>query len=78
MEGPNNLESKEGMIDRLIEELAERESMDANDIWSDIVTFSELEDAEVYTEEVLERINAKQFSITSEELVARAREKVKE
>ena len=59
MEG-QNFENRESLINRLIEELAKREEMDPEDIFSDIITFSELcetgEDARAYLEEVAERI----------------------
>ena len=57
---PNSFESPESPIDRLIDELAEREEMSADDILSDIMTFVELsetdEDAAAYLEEVAEKL----------------------
>jgi hypothetical protein len=60
MEEPSKIESKESAIDKLIEDLAEREGMNPEDILSDIITFIELskedDDAKVYFEEVAEKI----------------------
>jgi hypothetical protein len=77
MEGPQNLESRESVIDKLIESLAEREGMNPDDIFSDINTFFELskedEDAVVYLEEVAERIG-----IPLDELMEYAAKKAEE
>lgn len=60
----------------MIEELARKEGMDPDDIFSDIITFAELsgtdEDAGAYLEEVAEKI-----SISPEEMIEYAR-KLKE
>ena len=76
MEKPPSFESKETVIDRLIEKLSEEEEMNADDIISDIVTFQELsqedEGAKVYLEEVAEKIG-----ITIEEMTRYAANKAK-
>ena len=55
-----NFESRESLIDKVVEELAEREGMSAEDILSDIITFAELlegdESANGYFEELAERM----------------------
>jgi hypothetical protein len=60
MEKPTDFESKEKAINRLIEELAVKEGMNAEDILSDIATFNELaeedEDAKAYLEELAEKL----------------------
>ncbi len=60
MENLLNSENRESIIDKLIEELAQREEMDPQDIFSDMGTFFELsqndEDAKSYFEELAERI----------------------
>ena len=57
MEG---FENRESFINKLIEDLATREGMNSEDIFSDIITFAELyktdEDAGAYLEEVAEKI----------------------
>lgn len=76
MEG-QHFESRESLIDKMIEELAQREEMNPDDIFSDINTFLELskedEDAKAYLEEVAERIG-----ISSEKLMEYAIKKVGE
>jgi len=60
MEKLPNFENREKEIDNLIENLAEREGMSSEDIFSDIITFAEIskedEDAKAYLEEVAEKI----------------------
>jgi len=60
MEGLSNFENKESIINKLIEDLAIQEEMNSEDIFSDIITFSELyetdKDAGAYLEEVAEKI----------------------
>lgn len=71
MEKPPNFESREAFIDNLINALAEKEGMSADDILSDIVTFASYEGNEdpnpYYLDEVAERIG-----ISSEEMSAYA------
>jgi len=59
MEG-QNFGNRESIINKLIEDLAIKEEMNFEDIFSDIITFSELyetdEDAGAYLEEVAEKI----------------------
>ena len=60
MNEKQNFESRESVIDRMIEELAQREGMNPDDIISDIITFAELleedEGARGYFEELAERM----------------------
>lgn len=60
MEAAPNFENRESIIDKLIEDLAQKEEMDPQDILSDIVTFFELsqedDDAKFYFEELAEKI----------------------
>lgn len=67
-----NLESRESFIKRMIEELAQKEEMNPDDIFSDIITFGEIyeddEDAAGYLEEVAERIG-----VSFEEMLEYAR-----
>ena len=60
MENIPSFENRESLIDGLIENLAEREGMNSEDIFSDIITFVELskedEDAKVYLEDIAESI----------------------
>ena len=74
MEKPPSFESKESVIDGLIEQLAQREGMSVEDISSDILTFFELsqadEDAKAYLEEVAEKIG-----ISIDELMTYAAQK---
>jgi hypothetical protein len=76
MEKLPSFESKESIIDRLLEKLSEEEGMNAEDIISDIVTFRELsqedESAKAYLEEVAEKIG-----ITIEEMMRYAVDKAK-
>jgi hypothetical protein len=76
MEKPPSFESKESVIDSLIEKLGEEEGMNAENILSDIVTFLELsqedESAKGYLEEVAEKIG-----ITIEEMMRYAAGKAK-
>ena len=55
-----SFESSEDVIKRHIEDLATKEEMDSEDIFSDIITFSELyemdEDAGAYFVELAEKI----------------------
>jgi hypothetical protein len=77
IEEPQNFESRESVIDKMIENLAEREGMNPDDILSDIVTFLELSredgDAVAYLEEVAERIG-----IPLDELMEYATKKAEE
>jgi acetylornithine deacetylase/succinyl-diaminopimelate desuccinylase-like protein len=67
MEELPNFEESESVINKLIEDLATQEDVNADDIFSDIITFSELseedEDAGEYLKEVAEKIG-----ITVEEM----------
>lgn len=69
-----NFESREKIIDDLIEDLAKKEYMDTEDIFSDIITFWELskddEDAKAYFEELAEKIG-----ISIEEMLKYAEKK---
>ena len=60
MENEPNIENREAVIDKLIEDLARREEMNPDDILSDIFTFLEIskedEDAKVYFEELADKI----------------------
>jgi hypothetical protein len=60
MENLPNFENNEAALDRRIEELAAREGMPTEDIFSDIITFAELakedEDAKYYFEELGEKL----------------------
>ncbi len=55
-----NHENREEQINALIENLAQTEGMNSDDIFSDIVTFAELskedEDAKAYFEDLAERL----------------------
>lgn len=72
-----NFENRELVIDGLIQNLAEKEGMSSDDIFSDIVTFIEIsegdEDAKFYFEELAEKIG-----ISFEEMMGYARKKSKE
>ncbi len=76
MERPPSFESKESIIDSLIEKLGKKEGMNPEDIISDIVTFAGLskedESAKAYLEEVAEKIG-----ITIEEMMKYADDKAK-
>lgn len=69
-------ENREAAISKMIEDLAQKEEMNPEDILSDILTFAELyeedSDASAYLEEVAERIG-----ISFEEMVEYAK-KLKE
>ena len=71
-----NKESRESVIDGLIEKLAQEEEMDTENIISDIVTFLEIsqedENAKAYLEEVAEKIG-----ISIEEMMRYAADKAK-
>lgn len=60
MEKLRNFENRESIIDKLIEDLAKKEEMNPEDIFSDIATFLELsqedENAKFYFEELAEKI----------------------
>ncbi len=80
MEQLPNFESKENqeaIIDRLIDTLAEKEGMNPEDIFSDIITFTKLsqedEDAKFYLVELAEKIG-----ISLEEMIAYGIKKAKE
>lgn len=74
MEGVPNFENREAVIDGLIADLARREEMNPEDIFSDITTFAgicrEDEDARSYLEELAERIG-----ISAEEMSEYANKK---
>ena len=74
MEGIPNFESLESRIDKRIEELASREEMNSQDIFSDIVTFAgiaqEDEDAKFYFEELAEKLG-----LSFEEMIGYATKK---
>lgn len=60
METIPNPENREHIIDGLIENFADREGMNSNDIFSDLITFAELyetdKDARIYFEEIAEAL----------------------
>ena len=71
MEQVPNFESKENqeeIIDHLIDTLAEKEEMNPEDIFSDIITFIKLsqedEDAKFYIEELAEKIGISMEKMT--------------
>ena len=71
MEQVPNFESKENqeeIIDHLIDTLAEKEEMNPEDIFSDIITFIKLsqedEDAKFYLEELAEKIGISMEKMT--------------
>lgn len=78
MEGPANFENREAIIDELISALAEREKdITADQILSDLMTFSEFEGTDLANPEYFEII-AEQLGISAEELIAYAIKKAAE
>lgn len=79
MENVPNFEGRESIVDRLIEELAQKEGMDPQDIFADIITFIELsqedEDARFYFEELAEKIGVS-FDEMMEYAITKAKETV--
>jgi hypothetical protein len=77
MENYENFESQEVKIERLIDNLAQKEEMDPNDIISDIVTFAPYEDNETSNPEYFEEV-AERLEISLDELNAYAVKKAKD
>ena len=78
MEGPPDFENREAVIDNLLDVLAEREGMPAEDILSDLMTFASFEgdeslEAPEYFEEMAERLGT-----TPEDIKAYAIKKFKD
>lgn len=75
MEKLSSPENRESAIDKLVEGLAEKEGMNPEDIFSDIITFAKIceqdEDAKAYFEEIAEKIG-----ITFEETMQYAIKKI--
>ena len=67
MEG-QNFESREGEIDKMIEGFAQREEMNLDAIFSDIITFAELYEEYEYASAYLEQV-AEEIGISFEEMI---------
>lgn len=77
MEQLPNFEQRELEINLLIENLAEREGMTAEDVLSDIVTFAPYEGNEAANPDYLEEV-AERMGISPEEMTEYALKKAKE
>lgn len=76
MEKMPSFESKESVIDALIEKLAEKEEMNPEDIISDIVTFLELSEEDETAQEYLKEV-AEKLGISTKEMMDYAADKAK-
>lgn len=77
MEIPKTPESRESIIDRLIEGFAEKEGMSGEDILGDIITYAPYEGNEDPNLEYLDEV-AEAIGISSEEMREYALKKAKE
>jgi hypothetical protein len=73
----NNFESRESVIDKMIETLSEKEGMDVLDIISDIITFAPYEGNEDPNPDYLDEV-ADRLGISSEEMKEYALKKAAE
>ena len=76
-ETPENFESRESIIDGLIDKLGEEEGMSPEDILSDIVTFAPYEGNESVNLEYLDQA-AEMLGISAEEMRTYAIKKAKD
>jgi hypothetical protein len=72
-----SFENRESTIDNLIDQLAEREEMNAGDILSDIITFAPYEGNEASNPDYLDEV-ADRIGIPHEEMRGYALKKAKE
>lgn len=77
MEQPPSFENRESAIDTLIDNLAEKEDMNRDDILSDIITFAPYEDNDAANPEYIDQI-AEMIGVSSEEMSAYAIKKAKD
>ncbi len=77
MEGLPNYESREDEIDALIEQLAEAEGMNKDDIISDIITFAPIEGSENSNPDYIAEV-AEMIGISIEEMNKYALQKAEE
>ena len=77
MEKEPKQENRESVIDRLINNLAEKEGMNPEDVLSDIITFAPDERNDAANPDYIDQV-AEMIGISSEEMRAHAVKKAKE
>ncbi|MDP2677004.1 MAG: hypothetical protein Q8O83_04970 [bacterium] len=76
MENLTSFESRESIIDGLVNSLAEKEGMNSEDVVLDIITFAPYEQNDASNPDYIEQV-AEMIGISSEEMMAYAIKKAK-
>ena len=76
MEKLPDFESRESIIDKLIESLAEKEGMSPDDVLSDIITFAPYVENDTPNPDYFDQV-AEMIGISSDEMIAYAIKKAK-